>query len=158
MQKGQILVFILAGILILAGIVAGVFYLTEQGSFPQLVPVFRPIKIMLLAKGSDKYCRQFGPSSSDCPSDCEVRPSCPVCADIGCRAKDYSKTPYPTPTASPAANGIDENSPCPTGYTYAKGGLQGDSAPYYCTKELKSSDGATSTKIIPMSPYPTKTK
>lgn len=53
---------------------------------------------------------------------------------------------------------VYENSPCPTGYTYAKGGLQGDSAPYYCARTIKSPNGFTSTEIIPMSPYPTKTK
>lgn len=97
MQKGQALVFILVGILILAGIIAGVFYLTKQGSLPSLVPVLKPIKNVFFTKGSDKYCRQF--NSQNCPSDCEIRSSCPICMDIGCYAK---ATPSPFPTSTPA--------------------------------------------------------
>lgn len=95
MRKGQALVFILVGILILAGIIAAVFYLTERGSFPSLVPVLRPIKTVFFTKGSEEYCRQFGPGG--CPSDCEVRSSCPICMDIGCYAK---ATPRPFPAST----------------------------------------------------------
>lgn len=101
MPKGQALVFILLGILMLAGIVVGIFYLTEKGSFPALAPVLRSVKTVFLTKGSEEYCRQFGPGG--CPSDCELSgPSCPVCLDIGtCHAKGISKTPFPTPTVVP---------------------------------------------------------
>lgn len=34
----------------------------------------------------EKYCREF--SYQNCPSECEVGPSCPICMDIGCHAKN----------------------------------------------------------------------
>ncbi len=42
----------------------------------------------------EEYCAEF--TEENCPSDkCKVGPSCPICADIGCRPKDYDKD-WPT--------------------------------------------------------------
>jgi hypothetical protein len=46
------------------------------------------------------------------------------------------------------------NTECPTGYNYAKGGLPGDNAPYYCIEETNM-EGKRPI-IIPMSPYPAR--
>lgn len=42
------------------------------------------------------------------------------------------------------------SSKCPEGYTYLKGGLLGDKSKDYCSKVIKTPDGFTTTKIIPI--------
>lgn len=37
----------------------------------------------------EDYCSQF--SFQNCPKECKLGGSCPICADIGCHAKDYDK-------------------------------------------------------------------
>lgn len=126
MQKGFVIIPILIGVLVIGGAV-GAWYtkLIQIPNFPppgcyyqQIQCIQAPCNPILTCgtsssnpvatpqttpslnflKGSEEYCRQFGPGG--CPSDCELSgPSCPVCMDIGtCHAKGISKTPSPTPS------------------------------------------------------------
>jgi hypothetical protein len=52
-----------------------------------IIPIF---SIGYFVWYKNAYCSQF--SYENCPLDrCKVGGSCPICADIGCHAKDYDK-------------------------------------------------------------------
>ena len=48
--------------------------------------------------GTEEYCHKF--TYNDCPTACVVGPSCPVCEDIGCHAKNAHLPPSTTVKAT----------------------------------------------------------
>ena len=76
MQRGWKLIFILVGIL-------AIVLIAE-------ITRYKPLSFVLGSLGikdikSENYCHQYG--YAKCPLTCDVGPSCPMCMDIGCHAK-----------------------------------------------------------------------
>ncbi len=59
--------------------------------------VAKPVTTTTLITGTEEYCHKF--TYTNCPVECEVGPSCPMCSDIGCHAKGAHK-PTTTTTTS----------------------------------------------------------
>lgn len=88
-QKGFAAPLIILGVVVIIIVAAGVFYVQStqhslryffQPAILKLPPFLQPSVTF-----NEKYCREF--SYQNCPSECEVGPSCPICMDIGCYAK-----------------------------------------------------------------------
>lgn len=71
----------------------------------KLSPTLPAITPRMSEVGSEAYCHQF--QHDNCPPECEVGPSCPICQDEGCHAKGAHRiqaapTSYTTKTQPPA--------------------------------------------------------
>lgn len=110
MQKGFSVGWVLLGVAVVG---AGLFLIKDSLPFLRIQYSVRsvtlPVRTMFLTNGSEEYCQQF--DLENCPRKyCDLSgSSCPVCMNIGsCHAKEFPKTPFPTPNTSLAPTGVDE--------------------------------------------------